>query len=134
MSPERRDPTDPREWLRRAKSNLARARAPRPSPEVLYEDLCFDAQQAAEKAIKALLVQRSVDFPKTHDLAKLLTLVAEAGVAVAEDIRAAAVLTPFAAGGRYPRQWVDVTHSEYADAVRLAERVVLWAESVITAR
>ncbi len=52
MPPERRRPGDPAEWLRRARSNLHRARAYRQQPEVLYEDFCFDAQQAAEKAIK----------------------------------------------------------------------------------
>lgn len=52
--PPNRDPTQAAEWLRRACSNLARARADRSVPEALYEDLCFDAQQAAEKAIKAV--------------------------------------------------------------------------------
>jgi hypothetical protein len=40
-------------WLRRARSNLARAKQDKPD-EVLFEDLCFDAQQAVEKALKAL--------------------------------------------------------------------------------
>jgi HEPN domain-containing protein len=35
-------------WLKRAKSNMARAKAGRVSSEILYEDLCFDAQQAVE--------------------------------------------------------------------------------------
>jgi HEPN domain-containing protein len=65
----------------------------------LYDDLCFDAQHAAEKAIKAVLVHRSVDFPKTHDIGRLLTLAAEAGVPGADDLQAAAALTPFAGGG-----------------------------------
>jgi len=72
MPPEYRDPTDPAEWLRRARSNLARARADRGLPEVLYEDLCFDAQQAVEKCLKALLVYRQAPFPKTHAIADLL--------------------------------------------------------------
>jgi len=42
MSPERFSPDDPREWLNRARSNLARAKAR--SPDVYLEDLCFDAQ------------------------------------------------------------------------------------------
>ena len=37
------------EWLRRAKSNMARAKAGRVAPDILYEDLCYDAQQAVEK-------------------------------------------------------------------------------------
>jgi HEPN domain-containing protein len=64
MPSQHRDPTNPQEWLRQARSNLARAKADRGLPEVLYEDLCFDAQQAAEKAVKALLVQRRVRFPR----------------------------------------------------------------------
>ncbi|MGB9825381.1 MAG: HEPN domain-containing protein [Desulfofundulus sp.] len=48
---------DSRLWLRRARSNLERARLGRVSEGILYEDLCFDAQQAAEKALKAVLVQ-----------------------------------------------------------------------------
>jgi HEPN domain-containing protein len=48
MPPERRPPDDPQEWLNRARSNLVRATAA--MPDVYLEDLCFDAQQAAEKA------------------------------------------------------------------------------------
>lgn len=44
------------EWLRRAGSNLARAKSGRITHEILYEDLCFDAQQALEKALKSLYI------------------------------------------------------------------------------
>jgi hypothetical protein len=33
------------EWLKRARSNLERARAGKVSEAVLLEDLCFDCQQ-----------------------------------------------------------------------------------------
>ncbi len=46
MPHERRPPDDPREWINRARSNLVRAQAILPG--VYLEDLCFDAQQAAE--------------------------------------------------------------------------------------
>jgi HEPN domain-containing protein len=39
------------EWLRRARSNIARAKIGRISEDVLYEDLCFDCQQAVEKSL-----------------------------------------------------------------------------------
>ena len=38
----------------------------------LLEDLCFEAQQAAEKAIKAVFVHRGESFPYIHDLDELL--------------------------------------------------------------
>ena len=65
--PERFPPDDPREWLNRARSNMAKAK--NRVPDAYLEDLCFDAQQAAEKAIKAVMIVRGIDFPYTHDLA-----------------------------------------------------------------
>ena len=133
MPPEQRDPTNPAEWLRRARSNLARAKADRPVPEVLYEDLCFDAQQAAEKSIKALLVYRKVQFPKTHDLIGLLTLLDRSGIEVPKEIRQADILTGYAVEASYPGLFEEVTGEEYVEAVSIAKRVVHWAESIIEA-
>jgi HEPN domain-containing protein len=53
----------PVEWLRRAKSNLIRAKQPR-LEGVFWEDLCFDAQQAVEKALKGLLTFYSITLEK----------------------------------------------------------------------
>jgi HEPN domain-containing protein len=39
----------------------------------------FHAQQAAEKALKAWLTLRRVEYPKTHDLASLLHLLEQSG-------------------------------------------------------
>ena len=65
-------PDDPREWLNRARSNLARAKTKRKG--VYLEDLCFDAQQAAEKAIKAVLIKLNGNFPYVHDLAEAFNI------------------------------------------------------------
>jgi len=122
---------DPKEWLRRSRSNLARAKADRKLPEVLYEDLCFDAQQAAEKAVKAVLVSRKISFPKTHAIMDLLSLLHQAGLIVPEDVRQAALLTGYAVQARYPGISEDVTEDDYVVAIELADRVVRWAESQI---
>lgn len=91
---ERYPPEDPREWLNRARSNLVLARV---KEEHLYlEDLCFNAQQAAEKAIEALLIKRDVEFLYVHDIAELLTLLEKAGQEIPESIRRAERLTRFA--------------------------------------
>lgn len=99
------DPTDPWEWVRRARSNLARAATHPGDPHVLYEDLCFDAQQAAEKAIKAVLVRRQVDFPKTHSIAELLTLAAGRGIAVPGHLDEVAYLTSVRRDHSVPTAW-----------------------------
>lgn len=132
MPPEYRDPTNPMEWLRRARSNLARAKADRNVAGVLYEDLCFDAQQAAEKAVKAVLVKRQIPFPKTHDIIDLLTLLQRGSVDAPEEIMQAGILTEYAVGTRYPGLSEDVTEEEYLEAVELAERILRWAETLIS--
>ena len=132
MPPDLRDPTHPAEWLRRARSNLALANNAAQLPGVLYEDLCFDAQQAAEKGIKAVLVQLQVEFPKTHALSELLDLVARAGLPASADVREASRLTRYAVTTRYVGLTEDVTEDEYREAVDLAERVLRWAESIVT--
>jgi HEPN domain-containing protein len=71
MRGQRRSPDDPAEWLGRARSSLNLSSAK--TPGVLYEDLCFQAQQAAEKALKAVFVSRKIPYPYTHDINALLS-------------------------------------------------------------
>ena len=55
-------------WLKRARSNLERAKMGKVTQGILYEDLCFDAQQAVEKSSKAILVKLNQPSPKTHSI------------------------------------------------------------------
>lgn len=127
--PERYPPDDPREWLNRARSNLMVARAE--GPGIYLEDLCFNAQQAAEKAIKALLIQHNIEFPYVHDLAELLTLLERAGLEIPESVRQAERLTRFAVFTRYPGLAPPISLAEYQEALALAEAVVHWAEEQV---
>ena len=122
-------PEDPREWLNRARSNLALAKAKRKG--VYLEDLCFDAQQAAEKAIKALLIKAEVNFPYVHDLAELLTLLEKSGEMITESIRQAEELSRYAVFTRYPGIGPQIKQKEYKEAVKIAGQVVRWAEKLI---
>ena len=132
--PPKTDPTgQPKEWLRRAKGNLARAKQPKPK-EAFWEDLCFDAQQAAEKAVKAVLRFHLIDFPKTHDLRQLLTLLDSEGRSIPQNIRKAVDLTDYAVETRYPGPAEPVTQKEYRAAVKIAGQVVKWAERIISGK
>lgn len=130
--PKRYAPEDPREWLNRARSNLALTKARQKG--VYLEDLCFDAQQAAEKAIKAILIKLDVDFPYVHDLAELLTLLEKSGHKVPKSIRQAEELSRYAVFTRYPGMGPHIGEREYKEAVKIAETVVRWAEKQITQR
>src|SRR5712691_8011039 len=63
MPPERRDSTDPREWLRRARSNVARTNAHQGEPGILYEDLCR-AAFGSGPAVRAPM-KRGLKLPAT---------------------------------------------------------------------
>jgi HEPN domain-containing protein len=127
--PERYPPEDPREWLNRARSNLVLASMH--SEGVYLEDLCFNAQQAVEKAINAPLIQRHVQFPYVHDIAELLTILEAADQEIPPAIRQAARLTRFAVFTRYPGVAPPIRQEEYTEAVRLAGEVLQWVESLI---
>ena len=123
--PDRFPPDDPREWLNRARSNLAMAR--NRVPHAYLEDLCFEAQQAAEKAIKAVMIARNIEFPYVHNLAFLLSLLEEDGENVPTEVRRAARLTPYAVDTRYPGVEQPVSEHEYKSAIEIAEVVIRWA-------
>ena len=125
--PERFPPDDPREWLNRARSNLALAKTR--AAGAYLEDLCFEAQQAAEKAIKGVMIVRKIDFPYVHDLTRLISLLEDAGTTIPNDVRQAEQLTPYALLTRYPGTARSVSEHEYTEAVEAAQAVVRWAEA-----
>jgi HEPN domain-containing protein len=61
----------------------------------------FHAQQAVEKALKALLCLHNVVYPKTHDLDELVALVQQHVVAKPAALDELRVLTDFAVQYRY---------------------------------
>jgi HEPN domain-containing protein len=123
-------PDNPRDWLARARSNLLLAESGR-QHGVFLEDLCFEAQQAAEKALKAVCVFCKVEFPKTHSLITLAGLLEQAGVQLPPEVREADLLTSYAVQARYPDWDEAVTESEYQRALTIARHVIAWAEKVI---
>lgn len=130
MTPQPRAGDDPKEWLRRARSNLAMAKA-RP-PDVYLEDLCFEAQQAAEKAIKAVLLKRRRTPPYVHDLGRLLTVLERTGEFVPAAVRHAEMLSRYAVVTRYPGLAEPVEERHYLEALTAAEAVLEWAERLIS--
>ncbi|MCX5676829.1 MAG: HEPN domain-containing protein [Planctomycetota bacterium] len=95
--------------------------------------LGFHAQQAVEKALKAILCAQGVEYPMTHDLQRLLNLATGAGLALPPQAGQMPLLTLFGAALRYDevpampggkpfdRQW----------AIGLVEHVIGWAETLL---
>ena len=52
------NPDDPRTWIAKAENDLLNVRNNLDAPEVPWDTICFHAQQAAEKMLKAFVVSR----------------------------------------------------------------------------
>lgn len=96
-------------------------------PSVTDSIVGFHAQQAVEKALKAVLAARGVEFPFVHDLAVLMKLCDSAGVPV--PFATARRLTPYAARLRYGAAIAgDVARPQ---AAAWAAEAIAWARGIL---
>ena len=114
-------------WVRNAQADLAICRATSDLVGRYPASVAFHAQQAMEKAIKAILVFEQIDFPRTHDLERLAALVPSDWHLrlPAEDLGR---MSQFAAETRYPiedwNQVPEVTEAEAEHAIVAAAGVI----------
>jgi HEPN domain-containing protein len=116
----------PEIWLARARSALEVAKM-KPVTLVYYEDLCFQAQQAAEKALKGLLIYYQEEPEFTHNIERILKALLK-HTEIPDDILKAIKLTDYATFTRYPGTYDDLTKENYEDSIVLATACLNWAE------
>jgi len=61
-------------WIEKAKEDWGTVEILRESEYCPKGVICFHCQQYAEKLLKALLTASGIEFPKTHDLRRLIQL------------------------------------------------------------
>ena len=117
-----------RRWLAKAKTDLALATVVlEKGPDMDPWACCFHAQQAAEKALKAVLVALGTEPPYTHDLGALAAVMPDdLSLDVSGDDLGD--LTTYATGPRYVfdagTETDDPTWAEAEQAVAIAARIV----------
>jgi len=110
-----------RRWLIRAEHDLLTARAMLRLPEAPTDVVCYHSQQCMEKTLKAWLVHAEVDFPKTHNLRRLLNLCALKNEEFLKLDNCAIALTDYAAETRYVDDWREIPMQEAIDAAEQAK-------------
>jgi HEPN domain-containing protein len=110
-----KNPPEVLEWISKAEQDyqtaetMARKRK-YPVPDIVG----FHAQQCIEKYLKAYLVLKRIDFPKTHDLIELLELAKEKDHLIEtwrQDLR---ILNLFSVQFRYPGEGATLEESKIA--------------------
>jgi len=125
-------PTRFNDWFRQAKRDLSHAREDVKSG--FYEWACFSAQQAAEKAIKAVYQHLHAEA-WGHSVKKLLESLPKKISCTADLIESGAALDKYYIPTRYPNGFDIGTPEDYyskkdaEEAVSHAERVIRFCEN-----
>ena len=114
-----------RGWVRKARSDLLAMAASRQAGAL--DACCFHAQQATEKLLKAYLIEKDIEFPFTHNLARLIGLAAETDAAFDGLSHAGQALTPYAVQLRYDEEFwpTEETAREACDLAHAAESFIV---------
>jgi len=119
-------------WAEQARYDIETARAMQESGRYLYVVFC--CQQAVEKAMKALVVQKTGDFPpRLHNLPRLADI---AGVGL-DPVREAFVgeLSGYYIQTRYPEEIESLSNAldrdTAAETLRRTEEVTQWLLSML---
>lgn len=100
-----------------------------------YHIICYHAQQAAEKALKAVIVANGSagGVPKMHDLEFLLNQMKNYANIRDEFYDYADVLTPYGISVRYPGE-VVITEAKARIALKYADEIVGWAKEEVQSK
>lgn len=111
-------------WLTKAQHDLASARKLAGPPDPLLDTALYHCQQAAEKAVKGLLLFHDQDFEKTHDITDLLRLATPYAPQLNAFLALGELLTPYAVKFRYPGAVPEPQRAEYDQAQEAAEKLL----------
>jgi len=116
-----------RAWIAKAESDLRNVELVLPADDAPFDTVCFHAQQAAEKHLKALLTFLGVQFRRTHDLSELVLLL-PADSSLPAAVGDLSALTDAAVAVRYPDDLVDYGREdaqELVDAAKTVKKAVM---------
>jgi HEPN domain-containing protein len=108
------------QWVRKAESDFAVAKKIGRGRDPHHDEVCFHAQQCAEKYLKGLLEELGLPVPRTHVLEDLVISLLAYHAKLRSVRRGARFLTRFAVATRYPGK--DASKREATSALRWATK------------
>jgi HEPN domain-containing protein len=117
-----------RQWLSRANADLLVSRHLLEEGNQVLAIVGFPRAAGSGKGAQALLVWHQIEFPKTHDIGRLVELIAGFDASLAAHLQAASSLTPYGAQHRYPGDLPEPSVADAERAVQLA--VTVWNKVV----
>ena len=98
----------------------------------LHDSLAgFHAQQAIEKALKAVLAQAGIEFRRTHDIAELLDRLEDSGLPAPPYADRLDELNPYAVEVRYGM--IEPTGLNRTATAHWVREVIIWSSTYVQA-
>jgi HEPN domain-containing protein len=119
---------DYEKWFKKAENDLLAIKILLKNKDAPVDVCCFHAQQAAEKYIKAYLVVKSINFPKTHDLELLVMLASKVNPAFLEIHKVALLLLNYGIVPRYPDEADELT---IEDAIAANKNAIIMKDFIL---
>jgi len=110
-----------KEWVQKAEEDWEAANRLGRGKKPLYSLVCFHAQQCAEKYVKAVLEQKAVPIPKTHDLVALVELAQPELIALLLKKIELEIMTGYAVAARYPGE--NATRAQARKSLKIADSI-----------
>tara|TARA_B100001964_G_scaffold162565_1_gene178422 strand:+ start:275 stop:682 length:408 start_codon:yes stop_codon:yes gene_type:complete len=112
-----------KQWVVKAEEDFRTAEYTLTMPENCpYSTVCFHCQQCVEKYVKAILVWRSIEFPRIHDIGELIDSLPE-DIALLLSEEEQELLSDYAVVVRYPMEDEPVAKDDAETALAIAKRV-----------
>lgn len=120
-----------RQWLEKADTDL-RAAEYLLTASGFTDVICFHAQQAVEKLLKAVLAYKKIEIPRTHDLKILLnrTGLTEEELGLLED--EIDELSGYCVETRYPADLPVLTVQDAVKAIEIANKIHYAIRRIVT--
>jgi len=110
-------------WLRKAENDLLNIDNNLSAERIPWDTICFHAQQAAEKTLKAFLAYNACNLTRTHDLVALLALAVELDSGLSDLEEDCRKLTYYAVGARYPDDLYESNESDSREMIAASQRI-----------
>lgn len=110
-------------WLKKANNDIVTARQTLLLEDGPTDTVSFHAQQAIEKSLKAFLTSIKVEFPKIHDLSRLMEMVIPYLHELEEFRESFIEIAEYAVEVRYPQDTVEPSHEEAQKSLEIAEKI-----------
>jgi HEPN domain-containing protein len=112
-----------RAWLAKADNDILNIQNNLAAERVPWDTVCFHAQQAAEKTLKAVLLFHELPASRTHDLVILLMECVAVQPSLSDLEPDCQMFVPFAVEVRYPGDLPEPEEQDAHELVAAMERI-----------